>query len=112
MTGRWLSLLAGCLFLCGCTAAPEKPATRKLSAEELMALAKPVTDCEWHAASRYDDGKSSISSVAESIQAFCTPEIIKMRLAFHVPINDPDLDLEDYKRIVETVEFLRKSRER
>jgi hypothetical protein len=99
-----LSLLLGCL-LCGC----EK---KLLTAEEVMALTKPVSDCEWHAASRYDDDKSPISSVAKTVQAICTPEVIKTRLAFHVPINNPDLDLAEYKLIVERIERQRKSRER
>jgi hypothetical protein len=104
-----LSLLLSC-HLCGCTAAP--PEKKLLTAEEVMALTKPVSDCEWHAASRYDDDKSPISSVAKTVQAICTPEIIKTRLAFHVPINDPDLDLAEYKLIVEHLERQRKSRER
>jgi hypothetical protein len=86
-----MSLLLGWL-VCGCTTATEKPAVSlQLTAEEMIALTMPVIDCEWHAASRYDDGRSPISSVAERIQGICGPEIMKMRQAFHLPIIDADL---------------------
>jgi hypothetical protein len=65
-----LSLLLACL-LCGCTAAPEKPAALKLTSEETMALTMRVIDCETKAANRYDDGNPTISSLAHQIMMIC-----------------------------------------
>ena len=73
-----LSLLLGCL-LCGCTA--EKPAALKLTSEDTNALAMRVVDCENKAANRYDDGNSTISSLAHQIMMICKPEILKLHLA-------------------------------
>jgi hypothetical protein len=106
-----LSLLVGSLLCCGCGIAPQKPATsNQLTADEMMAIQGRVFDCEMRAANQYDDGKSPITSVAEHIQGFCLPEIIKARLAFHVPVTDPDLDSDEFKRIVGIVERERKDR--
>jgi hypothetical protein len=104
-----LSLLLGCL-LYGCTVAPEKPAAPKLTSEETMALTMHVTDCETKAANRYDDGNSTISSLAHQIMMICQPEIIKLRLAFHIPLDDPEFDLHEFKHAVDAVERERKSR--
>jgi hypothetical protein len=78
----------------------------------MMAIQRRVIDCESRAADQYDDGKSSITSVAERIQGICGPEIMKARLAFHVPLNDPDLDSDEFKRVVGIVEQERKGRGR
>jgi len=78
----------------------------------MIAIQTRVSDCESLAAHQYDDGKSSITSLAERIQGICGPEITKARLAFHVPLNDPDLDSDEFKRIVGIVEQERKGRGR
>jgi hypothetical protein len=107
-----LSLLVGS-FLCGCGTSPERPATSaQLTADEMIAIQTRVLDCEMQAANRYDDGKSPIASVAERIQGICGPEIIKARLAFHVRITDPDLDSDEFKRIIGVVERERKDKGR
>ena len=78
----------------------------------MMAIQTRVLDCEMQAANRNDDGKSPIASVAERIQGICGPEILKARFAFHVPINDPDLDSDEFKRIIGIVERERKDKSR
>jgi hypothetical protein len=35
---------------------------------------------------------------------------IRARLAFHLPIHDPDLDLDEFKRVVKIVEDARKKK--
>jgi hypothetical protein len=107
-----LSVLVGS-FLCGCGTSPERPATSaQLTADEMIAVQTRVLDCEMQAANRYDDGKSPIAAVAERIQGICGPEILKARLAFHVRINDPDLDSDEFKRIIGVVERERKGKGR
>jgi len=78
----------------------------------MIAISTRVLDCEMQAANRYDDGKSPIASVAERVQGICGPEIIKARLAFHVRIDDPDLDSDEFKRIIGVVERERKDKSR
>jgi hypothetical protein len=42
----------------------------------------------------------------------CGPEIIRARLAFHLPIHGPDLDLDEFRRVVEIVENARKKKQK
>jgi hypothetical protein len=69
-----------------------------------------VVDCEWKAADRYDDGRSTVSELAQRIMGICAVELTKTRLAFHVSLNDPEIDLIEFKQAVESVENARKNR--
>ena len=111
-----LSLLLGCL-LCGCTAAPKPAALKPPTSEERDALMMRVIVCENQAANRYDDGNSTISSLAHQIMMICQPEIIKLHAAiaasprpFHIPFDDPEWDLHEFDSAVDIVESARKSR--
>jgi hypothetical protein len=99
--------LAG-LFLSACVPAEKKPDPSAMTGEKMIAVA----DCEHRAANRYDDGRSTISALADQVMGVCTVECFKARQAFHLSPNDPDLDLDDFKRTVEVVEDERKNRPR
>jgi hypothetical protein len=79
------------------------------NAEEALGAVRPVIDCEWKAANRYDDGQSSVSQVADQILGVCIVERMKARRIFHLPVNDAELDLEDFTTALKTVEDVRKS---
>jgi hypothetical protein len=83
-----------------------------MTGEQMIAIMSWVTDCEHRAANRYDDGRSTISALADQVMGVCTVERFKARQAFHLSPNDPDLDLDDFKRAVEVVEDERKNRPR
>jgi hypothetical protein len=51
-----------------------------MRAEELLAIANPLVDCEWKAAHRYDDGSRSVKQLAEQILGVCSVERFKVRL--------------------------------
>jgi hypothetical protein len=81
-----------------------------MTADDALAAVKPVIDCEWAAAARYDDGHSSVAALAERIVGICGPEILKSERAFHVSPNDPDIKMDEFKQAVRAVENARKSR--
>lgn len=58
---------------------------------------KPVTDCEWAAAARSDDGHSSVAALAERITGICGVEILKAERAFHLSPNDPNVKMDELK---------------
>jgi hypothetical protein len=103
--------LAG-LFLSACVPAEKKPDPSAMTGEKMIAIMSWVADCEHRAANRYDDGRSTISALADQVMGVCTVERFKARQAFHLSPNDPDLDLDDFKRAVEVVEDERKNRPR
>jgi hypothetical protein len=94
----------------GCGTAQQVPAPKLMTTEEELAIASRVTDCEWKAVGRYDDGHNTVAGLAQQIIGVCTSERIRMRIAFKIPLNDPQYDLEDFKQAVGIVEYLRKSR--
>jgi hypothetical protein len=49
------SLMLSCL-MSGCGTAQERPTPKMITAEEALAVASRVVDCEWKAANQYDDG--------------------------------------------------------
>jgi hypothetical protein len=71
------------------------------SADEALAIAGRVLDCELKAANRYDNGRSSIADVAESVVAACYGEIVKMWTAFHVPLSDPNIESDNFRILLE-----------
>jgi len=79
----------------------------------LLALASRILDCELKAANRYDDGRST-KDLAEQIMGVCAVERFKERRVylrpFKIPLNDPQTELDDFKRAVETIEMARKNR--
>jgi hypothetical protein len=78
--------------------------------DELIAFASRVTDCEWKAAHRYDDGHSSISELAQRVMGICTVERLEMRKAFKVPLNDPEIESVEFKQAIKNVEHAREIR--
>jgi hypothetical protein len=65
----------GLFFLTGCAQQMVASPPQMPSADEALALAGRVLDCELKAANRYDNGHSSITDVAESVMAACYGEI-------------------------------------
>jgi hypothetical protein len=100
------SLVLSCLAA-SCGTAQQRLAPKEMAAEDALAAVKPVTDCEWAAAARYDDGRSSIAALAERITGICGPEILKAERAFHLSPNDPNVKMDELKQAIETVEHVR-----
>jgi hypothetical protein len=92
--------------LAGCAA----PTRRDLTADEMIAITSRVTDCEWKAVARYDDGRSTVAQLAERIMGICSVERLHARRAFNLSPTDPAIDLDEFKQAVETVEYVRKTR--
>jgi hypothetical protein len=69
-------------------------------------------DCQWKAANRYDDGSYTISELARRVMDLCATELTKQRLAAHLPLNDPQYELDNFRQAVEVVESARKARSR
>lgn len=102
------SVALSCL-ISGC-AAKQRPAPQAMTADYTLDAVKPVTDCEWAAAVRYDDGHSSVEALAERITGICGVEILNAERAFHVSPNDPDIKMDELKQAIETVEHVRESK--
>jgi hypothetical protein len=106
------SLALSCL-VSGCiTSPPKRRCAEDMRAEELLAIVNPMTDCEWKAAYRYDDGSRSVDQLAEQILGVCTVERLKVRQALCLSLNDPHVDLDEFKEAVQTVEHVREGRVR
>ena len=56
--------LSGLVSGCG---AAQKPTPKEMTAEEMLAIQSRVVDCEWKAADQYDDGRSTVSALAQRI---------------------------------------------
>jgi hypothetical protein len=74
----------------------------------VLALQSVVTDCEWKAADRYDDGRYTVSELAQ--RGVCAVELTKAALAFGFSPNDPQVEADQFKQAVENVESARKAR--
>jgi hypothetical protein len=103
------NLVLSCL-VAGCSAAPQRPTPQAMTAENALAAVTPVTDCEWAAAARYDDGHSTVAALAERITGICGVEILNAERTFHLSPNDPDVKMDEFKQAIETVEHVRKSK--
>jgi hypothetical protein len=93
-----------------CGAAQQRSAPATMTAADELAVASRAVDCEWKAANRYDDGSYTISELARRVMGVCAVERAKARSAFHLPSNDPQIELDEFKQAVETVENARKAR--
>jgi hypothetical protein len=51
-------ILALCCLVSGC--APQRPPPKPLTADELLAFANAILDCELKAANRFDDGRREL----------------------------------------------------
>jgi len=100
-------LISGCGRLESPPPLPQYPST-----EEALALATAVGDCESRAANQYDNQQYKVSELAERVVGICTVQRFRMRQAFHVSLNDPEVDLDDFKRAIDIVERERRARER
>jgi hypothetical protein len=78
--------------------------------ERPLAIASRVVDCEWKAVSRYDDGNSTVSQLAQRVMGICAVERMKARKAFGLPSNE--VELGEYREAVENVEAARKANAR
>jgi hypothetical protein len=81
-----------------------------LTADEALAVQSVVTDCEWKAADRYDDGRHTVSELTQQVVGVCAVELTKAALAFGLSPNDPQIELDQFKQAVENVESARKAR--
>jgi hypothetical protein len=92
-------------LVAGCGAGQEKP-----MAEEASGISSRVVDCERKAADRYDDGRSTISELAQRIISICAVELTKARLGLNLSLHDPQIRLDELKHAAEIVEEARESR--
>jgi hypothetical protein len=83
---------------------------RVQTADEMLAVQSVVTDCEWKAADRYDDGHYTISALAQQVTGVCAVELTRAALAFGFSPNDPQIEADQFKQAVENVESARKAR--
>jgi len=86
----------------------KRPAPGIITADEALAVSSRVVDCEWKAADRYDDGRSTVSELAQRVMGICAVELTKARLAFGLSLNDPQIESDEFKQAVEIVEKRKK----
>jgi hypothetical protein len=98
------------VLVTGCATPATPPLPELPSANEAIAIQTQVLDCELKAANRYDDGRSSISDVAESVMAACHREIVRAWMAFNLSPSDPNFDSDNLKIAVDHVEMARRNR--
>ena len=79
-------------------------------ADDLLSAAAKVADCEWAAADKFDDGRSSLSALAQRAIAICTRERFAMRRAAGFSPMDPSLDADELRQAIDNVESARKAR--
>lgn len=80
------------------------------SANDLLSAANKVADCEWAAADKFDDGRLSLSALAQRVIGTCTRERFAMRRAAGFSPMDPSLDADELGQAMENVEAARKHR--
>jgi hypothetical protein len=110
MRKTFIFSLALSSLVAGCCAGQEKP-----TVEEASGISSRVVDCEQKAADRYDDGRSTISELAQRIIriiSICAVELTKARLALNLSLHDPQIQLDELKHTAEIVGEARKSRAR
>lgn len=90
----------------GVRATPQK----MLTASEALAVQSRVTDCEWKAADRYDDGRRPISELADQVMGLCAVELVKAAMAFGFSPNDPQVQSDQLRQAIENVEAARRAR--
>jgi len=83
-----------------------------ITAQEALAVQSRVVDCEWSAADRFDDGRYTVSDLAQRVLGICAVDLIEARRAFHLSLHDPEIDLDEFKQAVQSVENARKARVR
>jgi hypothetical protein len=107
---RLLTFGLGCL-VSGGAASQVTPASTShaLNADEMLAIQSRVTDCEWKAADRYDDGHRAISDLARQVMGVCSVERVKAEIAFGV-LNDPQIESIEFEQAVNSVEHARAAR--
>ena len=76
----------------------------------MLEPSKRLVDCEWVAADRYDDGSRTISELTKLIMAACGFERNNVRRTLHIPLNDPETELGEYKDALGIVEDARCAR--
>jgi len=106
-----LTLGLGCLAsACSVAQRPVAPSPYNISADEALAVQSKVTDCEWTAANRYDDGHRAISDLARQVMGVCAVELLKARQAFGFSPNDSSIDSIEFEQAVNSVENARAAR--
>ena len=87
-----------------------RTAPRAMTADEAVAVQSRVTDCEWRAADQYDDGRYTVSELAQRVMGVCAVELTKAALAFGLSPNDPQIEADQFRQAVENIESARKAR--
>jgi hypothetical protein len=104
------SLALSCLLL-GCSASQQPPVPKSsITSHDALAVSSRVVDCEWKAAARYDDGRSTESELAQQIMTICAVEILDAERAFHLSPHDPDIAEDELKQARQAVEDARNSK--
>jgi hypothetical protein len=86
-----------------------RTAPSTITADEVLAAASGVVDCEWAAVYRFDSAQRTVADLAQQIMGVCTVERIKAKLAVGLSPKDPDLEADDFKQAVGIVESARKA---
>jgi hypothetical protein len=102
-------ILGACVSARAGNVAAPKSRIETITAEEAIAITSKVTNCEWQAVNRFDDGQTPIAQLADRVMGVCTVERIKAKLAFGLSPNDPELEADDFKQAVGIVESARKA---
>jgi hypothetical protein len=103
------SLVLSCL-VSGCGATQQSPAPQGMTPQDPLAAVKPRVDCEYAAATRYDDGSITTAALAQQMLDVCGVEVLAAERAFHVSSNDPDIKADEFKEAVGIAENARKNR--
>jgi hypothetical protein len=80
-----------------------------ITADDVLAAASRVVDCEWAAVYRFDSAQRTVADLAEQVMGVCTVERIKAKLAVGLSPHDPQLEADDFKQAVGIVESARKA---
>lgn len=96
---RWRFITPAILFIAG-------PAL----ADDPLAAATRVVDCEWAAANKFDDGRYSVAELAQRVIGTCTLERYAARRAVGFSPLDQTLDADEFRQAVDNVEGARKAR--
>ena len=103
------SLTLSC-FVSGCgTAQTTPPPTPMVTGgDDAIAASSSAFDCEWKAADHYDDGRYTVSELAQRIMGICAAELTNARLALHLSLTDPAIQLDEFKQAAGIVDDVRK----
>lgn len=105
-----LYALALALPVAACGQAPRVQTPPQISADDALAAASLVVDCEWAAADKFDNGVTPISILAQRVMGVCTPQRLQARKAAGISPIDTSLEAEELNQAIRNVEAARHRR--